>query len=143
MFRLRESIADYRRATAVVAAAVILLAAFGALLDACGGGGSSQTAPTSHDQEITVTVSGVLASQDWACYQLNDGYAGPITLSLSPENPIELSAGTCDSPLTTPIAHDDHGYIKNAMVSAGAKRVRMFNPVSGFPQYQLTIITLA
>ena len=121
------------------------LAVFGFVfgLHACGGSGtSSQTAPTSHGQEVTVTVTGQLASQGWACYPLDDSYSGPITLSLSPENPIELSTGGCDSPLTTPIAHDDHGYIKNVTVGFGAKRVRMFNPLPGFPNYQLTIISV-
>ena len=55
---------------------------------------------------------------------------------MSPENPIELSMGLCDSPLTTPIAHDDHGYIRKVTVAAGAKRVRMFNPLQAFPDFR-------
>ncbi len=102
----------------------------------CGGNGTP-TAPSPHSYQVTGTTTGLLASQDWVCLPLSD-LAGQFTGSVAPEVPIEFDAGACDSPLTPPLAHGDHGYL-TATLPAGPKRVRIYNPSTGFPAFQLTL----
>lgn len=65
--------------------------------------------------------------------------AGPVTASIAPEIPIELSTGTCDDPASQVIAHGDNGSLV-ATVPAGNIRFRFYNAGPGFPQYNLHVI---
>ena len=101
------------------------------------GGTDTPTAPSPRKEELTATITGTLASQDWVCFPVSD-LAGQFTASVAPEVPIEFSTGDCNSPVTPPLAHGDHGYV-TATLPEGTKRVRLYNPSTGFPSFQLSL----
>jgi hypothetical protein len=101
------------------------------------GGSASPAAPSPRTEQLTATITGTLASQDWVCFPVSD-LAGQFTASVAPEVPIEFSTGDCNSPATPPLAHGDRGYV-TATLPEGTKRVRIYNPSTGFPSFQLAI----
>jgi hypothetical protein len=93
--------------------------------------------PFPRTEQLTATITGTLASQDLVCFPVSD-LAGQFTASVAPEVPIEFSTGDCDGPVTPPLAHGDRGYV-TATLPEGTKRVRIYNPSTGFPSFQLSL----